>query len=443
MKYAHEIRDPIHNFIHMDTDEFDFIDLRQFQRLRHIHQMGLTYLVYPAATHRRFEHSLGVMELAGRVYDVVTRPENIHESVRHQFPNPDASPQGAREHALWRLKLRMAALCHDMGHLPFSHVAEGELLDGNWDHEMLTRNIIESDEMKSTWSKLEILDPTQVAKLAIGPRKYTDSTFSVQEAVLSEIIIGDAFGVDRIDYLLRDAYHAGVVYGKLDTDRLIDTLRILPKEEGSEQPALGIEDGGLHSAEALGLARYFMYNQVYLHRTVRIYNIHLRDFLKDHLKGGGFSIDLERHLRISDNEIMAALLEASRDHERQGHDPAKRIVEREHFRELYQRNKEDLKRTPRAACRVYEAACEKFGPENVRYDLFRARGEVLGFPVLMRDGKIAQSSDVSALLQAIPPVATEYVFLSPSIDRNGAKEWLAKKRDSIIQEEDLEEEEEI
>lgn len=71
-KHFHEIRDPVHVFIRLDSDERKVLDSRPFQRLRYIHQLGLTYLIYPGATHRRFEHSLGVMELAGKVYDIVT-----------------------------------------------------------------------------------------------------------------------------------------------------------------------------------------------------------------------------------------------------------------------------------------------------------------------------------------------------------------------------------
>ncbi len=111
-----------------------------------------------------------------------------------------------------------------------------------------------------------------IVKLAVGPKKLKDVNFSDWEAILSEIIVGDAFGVDRIDYLLRDSHHAGVAYGKFDHFRLIDTLRILPRssgdQDGSLEPLLGIEEGGIHSAEALLLARYFMYSQVYFHQFV-------------------------------------------------------------------------------------------------------------------------------------------------------------------------------
>jgi HD superfamily phosphohydrolases len=75
-KHQHEIRDPIHNFVRVTADEVAAINSRPFQRLRSIHQLALTYLVYPGATHRRFEHSLGVMELAGRVFDIITHERN-------------------------------------------------------------------------------------------------------------------------------------------------------------------------------------------------------------------------------------------------------------------------------------------------------------------------------------------------------------------------------
>src|SRR6516165_6619056 len=134
------------------------------------------------------------------------------------------------------------------------------------------------------------------------------------QAILSEIIVGDAFGVDRMDYLLRDSHHAGVAYGKFDHFRLIDTLRILPSgEDDSRQPTLGVEEGGLHSAEALLLARYYMYSQVYFHPIRRIYDIHLQDFLTAWLPGGKFPTDIESHLRMTDNEVNARILAVDGD----------------------------------------------------------------------------------------------------------------------------------
>ena len=222
-KHIHEVRDPIHTFVRFETDERRVMDSRPFQRLRHIHQLALTHLVYPGATHRRFEHSLGVMELAGRVYDIVTDPEHIaHDEVRDIVPKSNSF-----DHKYWRRVVRMAALCHDIGHLPYSHAGE-DLLPDKKKHEHLTVALIESDYLRQIWSDLNI-KPSDIARLAVGPSKYTGTVFSDWEVILSEIIIGDAFGVDRIDYLLRDSHHTGVAYGKFDHVRLIDNLRILPK----------------------------------------------------------------------------------------------------------------------------------------------------------------------------------------------------------------------
>lgn len=138
MKEYHEIRDPLHVFIRLDSDERKVLDSYPFQRLRYIHQLALSYLVYPGATHRRFEHSLGVMELAGKVFDVVTRPDAIDDKIKSVIPelhNKDKL-------SYWRRVLRMAALCHDMGHLPFSHAAEKDLLPAGFDHETMTGEII-------------------------------------------------------------------------------------------------------------------------------------------------------------------------------------------------------------------------------------------------------------------------------------------------------------
>jgi uncharacterized protein len=157
IKSLHEIRDPIHVFVRLDDEEREVLNSRSFQRLRHIHQLALTYLVYPGATHKRFEHSLGVMELAGRVFDVVTNPSNVSDPVRNALRSLGKPDQLI----YWRRVLRMAALCHDLGHLPFSHAAEKELLPQGWDHERLTCEIIAGAEMREIWKRMT---PRSVAK---------------------------------------------------------------------------------------------------------------------------------------------------------------------------------------------------------------------------------------------------------------------------------------
>ncbi len=390
-KIYHEIRDPIHVFIKLDNDERKVLNSYPFQRLRNIHQLALSYLVYPGATHKRFEHSLGVMELAGRVFDVVTNKVAIDNKIGELIPDIIEIINDKKKLGYWRTVLRMAALCHDLGHLPFSHAAEKDLLPDGWDHELLTIEIIRSEEMKNIWEGMTPpLRSEDIIKLAVGPKKFKDMKPNNWEAILSEIIVGDAFGVDRIDYLLRDSYHAGVAYGKFDHYRLIDTLRILPmstsEEHGSKEPALGIEEGGLHSAEALLLARYFMYSQIYFHHVRRIYDIHLKDFLIEWLPEGRFPINIEELLKITDNEVLAALLAAARIESAKGHGPARRIVKREHYRKLYEKSPDDIKINPEAGMLIYEALQLKYGNEALRRDTYTAKDSDIGFPVLRSDG---------------------------------------------------------
>ncbi len=443
-KHTHEVRDPIHTFVRLDSDEREAVDSAPLQRLRHIHQLAMSHLVYPGATHRRFEHSLGVMELASRVFDVITSMENVrHDSVRGMMPSPD-------QRGYWRRVLRMAALFHDVGHLPFSHAAEQELLPPGWDHERLTVEIIRSKEMSGTWAKMTPpLRWQDIVKLAVGQKKCSgyekvgalaaeDASFDDWQTILAEVIVGDAFGVDRMDYLLRDSYHTGVAYGRFDHHRLVDTLRILPKEhEGqSQEPALGVEEGGLHSAEALLLARYFMYTQVYFHPVRKIYDVHLKDFLSAWLPeqnpGGKFPTTVREHLALTDNEVMAAISKAAQDERRAGHDAAHRIVARGHFHLVYQRNPVDTEVNPAATDAVYDAARERFGRENVRRDTRLAKSEGLDFPVLTKDQRVASSLTMSDALRKIPAAAFDYVFVESSRTIE-AKAWLKEQRATIIQ----------
>lgn len=145
-KEHNEFRDPIHGFIVLTSDERKVVNSRAFQRLRHIHQLALTWLVYPAATHKRFEHCLGVMDLAGRVFDVLTHPENRRTTGRLKVIFPSTDPTDSR-HGYWRSIVRMAALCHDLGHIPFSHGAE-ELLPKDTHHENLSVEVIRSAQMQ-------------------------------------------------------------------------------------------------------------------------------------------------------------------------------------------------------------------------------------------------------------------------------------------------------
>ncbi len=235
-----------------------------------------------------------------------------------------------------------------------------------------------------------------------------------------------------MDYLLRDSHHAGVAYGAFDRYRLVDTLRILPREDlDSAEPMLGLEEGGLQSAEALMLARYFMYRQVYIHSIRRIYDIFLKEFLKKWLPGSYFPIDIDGHLKISDVEVLTAIHAAARDPGHPGHETASNIVNRNHFKVLYERNPTDQTINREAAKAVYEAACSEYGAPSVRYDEFTQAGGAPDFPVQTRDGRIVSSLMLSEALNHIPVVNVDYVFVERS-KFTTALRWLDRNRNAII-----------
>jgi uncharacterized protein len=366
------------------------------------------------------------MELATRIYDTVTASENIRQdSVKRVVPK-----QGSFDHQYWRRVLRMAAWCHDIGHLPFSHAAEEELLPEGTRHEDLSLGLILSPAMEPFWRELNI-SAQHVGKLAVGP-KYSSELLTDWEAILSEMIIGDAFGADRMDYLLRDSLHAGVGYGRFDHFRLLDTLRVLPREQdGSAEPGLGIEHGGLQAAESLLWARYFMYTQLYFHPVRRIYDIHLKDFLRAWLPAGKYSVVLDDHLNITDNEVLAAIRKASSDANLAGHDPASRIARRNHFRLVYEKNAADQGRNLRSADLICEALEGKFGSDAIRRDTYAQRSTGIAFPVLKGDGRIEVSTSVSPTLSNVPTFQVDYVF-ADSVLSEEALRWLNEHREALL-----------
>lgn len=437
VKTRHEFRDPIHAFVRVDSDERRVIDSWHVQRLRYIHQLATTYLVYPGATHRRFEHALGTMELAGRVYDVVTSPSAMSDDVREMFP--EVKHEDKRRY--WRRVVRLAGLCHDIGHLPFSHAAEHELLPVGWSHELMSRELI----LSLSELLLDMTPPVRaedVVKIAVGPDIAEDMPYTPWETMLTEIIVGDAFGVDRMDYLLRDSLHTGVAYGRFDHDRLIDTLRILPLAadmDSRAEFALGVESGGLQSAEALLMARYLMFSQVYYHPVRMIYDQHLIDFLSIWLDGT-FPVDIESHLSLTDNEVTAAILEAANSAVKPGHKWAKRLAYRDHFKVLDALHRQDLEIYPDAVFALERAVKAQFGPDNVRMAHRRNKGGNVEFPVLSQAGDTVSSVAVSSLLPQLPVIAADYIYVDDTI-HDAALTWLKKNRNDILTKA-LEEEEE-
>lgn len=220
------IRDPIHGYIDLDPIALALIDTPPVQRLRRISQLGLSNLVYPGANHTRFEHSLGVMHLTGLL---TSRMDSITKDEKDE--------------------LRVAALIHDIGHGPLSHVTEGLVKHYTRHGHEDIRWIIKKGEIAEILSEHGI-NPTKVEKHIKG---QTD----IGKILNSEI------DVDKMDYLVRDSHYTGVAFGIVDHARLINEMQFYENQ-------LVVATGGVKAAESLLFSRFLMYPSVYYHHVSRI-----------------------------------------------------------------------------------------------------------------------------------------------------------------------------
>jgi uncharacterized protein len=293
------LRDPIHGFVRADPLETALVNSRPVQRLRFIHQLGFTFLVFPGAEHSRFGHVLGAMHLAGRVYDALcSKGEGI-------------LPAGAR--SLERRLARAAALLHDLGHAPFSHSAE-DLFAAGIDHEEMTRRLLRTSEIEEIFARHgEGIATADVARLLEGGRTAT-------ERLLAKIVSGE-LDVDKMDYLLRDSLFCGVRYGTFDLERLLDTMLPIADPETGEW-GIGVEEGGVHALEALVMARYYMFTQVYFNVTGKAMELHLNEWLRE--QGVRWAAEPDGFLAQDDVSVWAELRTSASPH-------ARALVERRHF----------------------------------------------------------------------------------------------------------------
>ena len=228
--------------------------------------------------------------------------------------------------------VRLAALLHDLGHAPFSHAAEElfpvvggvQLEHEDYSAEIITRTLKDAIESHPDSENYRI-KADDVAALLDG------RTEAGRSLIWRDLITGQ-LDADRIDYLLRDSMHTGVDYGRFDWRRLIRCLIFVIPEEG-RAPRLGVNEGGLHAAEGLVLARYFMFTQVYFHKTRVVYDFHLKEALKELLPDGKFpgfeGEGLANYLKWDDWRVLGELAAGK------GGEHGKRLATRDHFREVY------------------------------------------------------------------------------------------------------------
>ncbi len=338
MGKTYEIRDPIHGFVTLNDWERDIVDHPVFQRLRRIRQLSLTDMVYPGAMHTRFEHSLGVMHIATRMLDRITEH-------RLEFLESEMSfTKGGLERD--RVLVRLCSLLHDVGHPPFSHAAEG-LMDKDpttgrtYKHEhysaaaveFLMQDVIENHPLNQNYG----IKAKEVADFLNGEP-------SLGRCLLWRNLVSSQLDADRADYLLRDSHHIGVAYGHFDLNRLLATLTAVIDPE-TNSPVLAIEEGGEHAAEALIIARYMMFTQVYFQHTRRAYDHHsaqaIKTLLQRHQLDGSLSdkttfcpptskANMEEYLGWDDWRVLGMISQG------QAGDHGQILIDRKHHRSIYE-----------------------------------------------------------------------------------------------------------
>ena len=267
-----EIVDPIHDFIRIYEPEIKVIDTAIFQRLRRIRQLAGAHLVYPGAQHSRFEHSLGVMHIAGQAAEVLKDKG---------FLNSDDVAN-----------LRLGGLLHDVGHGPFSHLFE-EVLQKKKKitHEEIGKKLILQTEIGDFLSQSGF-DKKFLTQLAFGNSKHQ---------FMNEIISG-GLSADMMDYLPRDGYFTGAEHAKIDFKRIVQSLGVYEKK-------LSLDRSSLYSFESMMISRYQMFKAVYFHKTVRSAEVMLLESMSLADNELEFtSYDLDKYIQLTDEFVISKLI---------------------------------------------------------------------------------------------------------------------------------------
>jgi HD superfamily phosphohydrolase len=372
------IRDPLWNNIAVDPLAMRLVDTPAFQRLRYVRQLGLAFLVYPGATHSRFEHALGTYHLARRALALLEERGTLAGFSRKACTT-----------------IRIAALLHDIGHYPFSHALE-EI--GALHHEEVARPLVTSGAVADALREaFDDETPNEIMALIRG-----ESLSPLQR------LISGSLDLDKLDYLRRDAFMCGVPYGEIDVDRLLNSLTVVEGDDGAE---IGIVEKGLSALESLLFARYQMYRNVYWHHAVRSATAMYKRLVEDAVSAGSLNA-----------ATLAAFTDEGLLHDLARRAPSPLLValrERRLFKRAFQCPAGDL--PPDAAewiaddravtRRVEDALAAELGlnPGELLLD-YPTKTQMLGLdiPVQRRNGKVSRLTAHGEGAINLPKLAEEF-----------------------------------
>jgi uncharacterized protein len=302
------IRDPIHGVITVSEQERAVLDSGFYQRLRHVRQLGFGDLAFPGATHTRHAHCLGAMHLASRLFDAATGPAGLAPGTRERF----------------RAAVRLAVLCHDLGHMPLSHASESiappraALRLPAWmpaartqaTHEDFTaRLLLDSSLTELIEAHYRPLGVTAVEAAGLvtgafppGARPFVEGGVDWTPALRG--IVSGELDADRMDYLTRDSFYTGVNYGRFDVEWLLQNLSV---EARSGSAVLALARGAVFAFEDFLLSRYHMFLAVYYHHTSVSFDHMLRCYYRE--APGEFEVpaEPEAFLQCDDLTLHLAL----------------------------------------------------------------------------------------------------------------------------------------
>lgn len=301
-----EIRDPVHGSIPINDSEIEILEHPFFQRLRNIKQLGFSEYVFPGATHTRYLHSIGVMNVSTLVFNNLFKDQSSKEILR------------------LKETLRLGCLLHDIGHAPLSHSTESvmpnvsalklpkqfqEAKDRQASHEDYTIKSITDSSFTHSFRGVRAefgVEPNAVAELVVGETKNPEyfTVNGINYFPLLHQLVSSEMDCDRMDYLLRDSYFCGVSYGKFDLDWIIDNLKICPEDN---EAYLGISERAISTFDDFLLSRFHMFMMVYFHYRAVCLEQMLSRYFQSATNEYAIPSDIEAYLEHDDAYLMRVL----------------------------------------------------------------------------------------------------------------------------------------